>query len=435
MANDLNSNVSTKVAKVIMDGFQASQVLTKTVNTSLISGSNGVDNETGDTVYLKRPHQYKSLETSDGDITGMTKNDIASGRIAATVQPFITVPIEYTNLEEVTQLNQLQEILMPAGEELATRLETNLGSFIGNNSGLTYGTPGVAVDAWMDVTGASALMKSVGVPDSGERYYVMNPFSQANLSNQQTGLTGADTLVQSAWQNAQITQNFGGLRAISSNALKNYTGGASVDRTGALAGPPDQTYVNAKDTMQQVLSLSGLTASTVDAVRAGDVIEFTGVSALARSVVNVKTREVSMGADGLPIKWRCTVVTGGDTDGAGAVSVTVTNAAIYGNLGGADEQYTNISTGLLGGDVFTILGTNDTIYQPNLAFHKNAFALATLKLPKLHATDTIATTKEGLSMRITKYSDGDANKQKWRIDMLPVLSAVNPLFACRGFGV
>ena len=38
MANNLNSNVTRKVARVFLDAFEASRVLTKTVNTQLLSG-------------------------------------------------------------------------------------------------------------------------------------------------------------------------------------------------------------------------------------------------------------------------------------------------------------------------------------------------------------------------------------------------------------
>ena len=428
MANNLSSNVSTKVAKVIMDGFEATQVLTKTVNTSLVSGANGVDNETGDTVYLKRPSQYKSIETSDGDISASTANSIGVGRIAATVQNFITVPIDYKNLEEVTELNQLTEILAPAGDELCTTLELNVGQKLIENAGLTFGTPGTAVDAWSDVSGAYATMDSIGVPTSGDRYYAMAPFSVSNLSNAQVGIQ-QQGLVKSAWEKSMVTGNFAGFTALSSNALKNYQAGATADRAGTLSATPDGTWATHKDTMIQSLVLTGLDTATTNAVRAGDVIEFT-----SKFHVNIKTRQTAMGSNGAPMKWRCTVVVGGTTV-AGTVGVTVTNAAIFGSSGGLDEQYANISAALASGDAFTILGTTDTIYQPNLAYHKNAFALATLKLPKLHATDTIATTKEGLSMRITKYSDGGKNLQKWRIDMLPVMGVINPLFICKGFGV
>lgn len=435
MANNLASNVSTRVAKVIMDKFESDLVLAKSVNTSLVSGSNGVTNETGDTVYLKRPTQYKALETSDGDISSSTKNDIGVGRIPATVQDYITVPVEYTNLEEVTQLNQLQEILDPAAEELATRLELNIGQKMIENAGLSYGTPGTAVDAWTDVGGADALMKSVGVPNSGMRHYVVDPFSSLSLASAQNGLNASDQLVRTAWENSQISSSFAGLRSLRSNSLKSYTAGATTDRAGTLAGTPDATWATHKDTMIQTLSLTGLSTSVTDAVLPGDIIEFSGTGASARSYTNVKNREVVIGSDGNPVKWRCTVVTGGDTDGSGNITVTVTNAAIFGSSGGLDEQYTNISAALTSGDAFTILGTEDVVYKPSLFYHQNSFALSTLKLPKLHSTDTIATSKMGLSMRISKYSDGDKNLQRWRIDMLPVMGVINPLFIGKGFGV
>lgn len=431
MANNLSSNVSTKVAKVILEGFEASRVLSKTINTTIVDGQ--IQPDTGSTVYVKRPTQYSGIETSDGDISASTLNDIAVGRAAATVQNYITVPVNYINLEEITQLDQLQELLAPAAAELATKLELNLGQRMIEQSALTYGTPGTAVDAWSDVAGANALLGSIGVP-VGDRYYIMNDFTQVNLASAQ-GALKFDPAVKTAWEQARISTPFAGMTSMASNALKQYTSGAAVDRAGTLAATPNATWATHKDTMIQTLSLTGLTASTANAVRAGDVLEFTGTGASARSFVNVATRQTVLGADGTPVKWRCTVVTGGNTDGAGAVTVTVTNAAIYGAAGGQDQQYTNISAPLTSGDVFNILGSTSTVYQPSMFYHKNAFAIATIKLPKLFATDTIATTKDGLSFRVTRYSDGDRNKQKWRIDLLPVFATLNPLFAGKGFGV
>lgn len=436
MANNLESNVSTKVLKVIMDEFESSRVLTKTVNTSVIAGSNGVTNETGDTVYLKRAPDYSPIETVDGDISALAKNELGIGRIPATVQNFITIPIDYTNLEEVTELNQLREILAPAASALVARAETNLGAIMMQNAGLTYGTPGTAVDAWSDVSGAGALMQGVGVPMSDRNsYYVMNPFANSALSAAQTGLNAGDQLVRTAWEQSMISANFGGFRAMSSNALTNYQEGADAGTTGTLGAGPDGTWATHKDTMIQTLALGGLTPSTTDALRPGDVIQFTGTGADARSHINVKNKQTVIDNTGAPRPWTCTVVTGGDTDVSGDVTVTVTNAAIYGETGGLDEQNTNISASLKIGDAFTILGAPDSIRQSALFYHKNAFAYTSLKLPKLHATDTIATTQDGLSMRVTKYSDGDKNAQRWRLDMLPVIGVVNPLFVGKGFGV
>lgn len=429
MANNLSSNVSTKVAKVFAAAFESNRVLSKAVDTQFLAGQNGVTNETGDTVYLKRPTQYSAIETADGDISGETKNSIGVGRIAATVQNFITVPLEYPNLEEVTELNQFKEIVEPAAEELANKLELNLGQKMIENAGLVQGTPGEAVDDWREVANAGALATAIGMPTSGEKYYVCNPFTQAALARAQNSLHAGEALVRSAWENAQISANFAGFRVISSNALKTYTSGASTDRAGTLSATPNATWATHKDTMIQTVALTGLSTGVTDAVRAGDVIEFT-----ARYHINVKNRQTVIGADGTPVKFRATVVTGGNTDGGGAVTVTITNAAIYGASGGLDEQYRTVSSALTSGDAFTLLGGITTVYQPNLFFHKKAFALATLSLPRLHATDMMVTSKDGLKMRISQYSDGDKNLQRWRIDMLPVMGIVNPLFIGKGFG-
>ena len=59
-------------------------------------------------------------------------------------------------------------------------------------------------------------------------------------------------------------------------------------------------------------------------------------------------------------------------------------------------------------------------------FTKQAFGLGTVKLPKLYSTDTIATTSDGMSIRVSKYADGDANTQKIRFDLLPAYACFNP---------
>ena len=68
-------------------------------------------------------------------------------------------------------------------------------------------------------------------------------------------------------------------------------------------------------------------------------------------------------------------------------------------------------------------------------YTEQAFGLGTVKLPKLYSTDTIATTEDGMSIRVSKYSDGDANTQKIRFDCLPAYAVFNPNFAGQGYGV
>ena len=427
MANNLDSNIVRKLAEAFLPAFEDSKVLLRTVNSQLLTGK--FNPASGSTTDFRRPHNYEDTETADGDISGGFENDIIAGKATGTVQNYITVPIPWSNIEEALELDKLTETIAPAATRLITTFEMNLAAFMIKEAGLSYGVPGNSAFAWSDVAGAGALMESIGIPMVGEAYYLMNPFVQTALADAQNGLTAADQLVRTAWENAQISGNFGGLRALTGRSLKTYTIGATTDRIGALAATPTATYLAVKDTMQQTLSLTGLTASVTGALKAGDILEFTGVGALARSFVNVQTRETVFGADAAPLKWRCTVNADADTDGSGDASVLVSSAAVF----EADGQYNNISAALTSGDIFTILGALNTVTQPNLFYHRDAFGVGTVPLPKLFSTDTVMTTKDGYSIRVSKYSDGDANTQKVRFDILPAFATFNPLFAGKGY--
>ena len=83
MANSLNSNVTRQVARVFLEKFEASRVLTKAVDTQLLNGK--FSPRSGSNVDFKRPHDYNSLRTSGGDISSSTKSDIIAGKATGTV--------------------------------------------------------------------------------------------------------------------------------------------------------------------------------------------------------------------------------------------------------------------------------------------------------------------------------------------------------------
>ena len=421
MANNLNSNITRKVARVFLEAFESSRVVTKTVDTQLLSGK--FNPSSGSNVDFKRPHDYNSIRTSGGDISSSTKSDIIAGKATGTVQNYFTVATEWGNVEEALELDQLEQILNPMARRIVTDLEIDLAGFMLKNSSLKYGSHGTAVDAWGDVAGAGALMDSIGVPAAAERYYLMNPFTTSALANVQQGLNASDQLVRTAWENAQVSQNFGGMRALTSNALASFTSGTGADRAGTLNGAPDATYVTAKDTMTQTLTVAGFTSGMV--VKAGDMVTIANVNRL-----NLDTRTAMIDASGANVAWTG-VVTADVTLSGGAGDIVVAGPAIY----EANGQYNTVDAAPISGAAVNILSASATLYQPNLFFTKQAFGMGTVKLPKLYSTDTIATTEDGMSIRVSKYADGDANTQKIRFDLLPAYATFNPFMAGQGFGV
>lgn len=425
MANNTDSNITRQLLRRFLPDFEAMRVLSKTVDTQMFQGR--FNPASGDYVDVKKPHRYVAKETATGDISALTANSIISGKATAQVQNYLTVDIDWTNKEEALSLDQLSEILRPAAMELVTKLETNFCDYMYSHAALSVGTPDTAIDAWSDLAGQMSMLKALGVP-GGPYYSCLNPFTIQNLASAQTGLSADPSrLVQTAWEEAQISTPFAGMRAISSNSMSTYTtGDAGV--SGTLSATPTATYLAHKDTYVQSLAVTGLTASAT--VTAGTILEFTGTGADARSYIQPITRKTIFGADGGPIPWRCVVTEDATLDGSGAGTLLVSGPAIY----EADGQYNNISAALTSGDAFDLLGTADTEYQPNLFYVKEAFTIAFVKLPKLYSTDTVAVAKDGISIRCSKYADGDANTQKIRFDILPAFGTMNPWFAGQGFG-
>mgnify|MGYP003669474283 FL=1 len=420
MANNLSSNITRPLAKIFLEAFESSRVVTKTVNTQLLSGK--FNPSTGTKVDFKRPHDYNSIRSTGGDISAAAKSDIIAGKATGTVQPYFTSATEWSNIQEALELDQLDQILEPMARRLVTDLELDLAKFMRINTGLNYGARGTAVDAWSDVAGAGAMMDSVGVPMSDNKYYLMNPFTTTSLASAQSGLNAADGLVRTAFEKAQIASNFGGMKALTSNALSSYTSGTTTDRLGDLKTAPDATYVTAKDTMQQTMVIETLGTGTIEA---GDQIQIAGVNRL-----NIATRQLILDATGAAVPWTGTVLSVVTIAGNEA-TVVVSGAAIF----EANGQYNNVDAAPAAGAVVTILGAAATVYQPNLFYTEQAFGLGTVKLPKLYSTDTVATTSDGMSIRVSKYSDGDANTQKIRFDLLPAYACFNPNFAGQGYGV
>lgn len=422
MANSLTSNVTRVVAKVFLEAFESSRVITKTVNTQLLAGR--FNPSSGSTVDFKRPHDYNTIRTSGGDISSSTKSDIIAGKATGTVQNYFTAATEWSNLQEAIELDQLDEILAPMAARIVTNLELDFAAYMMKNSSLRYGTHGTAVTTWSHVAGAGATMDSIGISPSDEKYYLMNPFTVASLASAQSGLSSADSLVRTAWENAQISTNFGGMRALSATTLASFTSGTGADRVGTLSAAPDATYLTAKDTMTQSIAVTAFQASMV--VKAGDMITIANVNRL-----NLNTRTAMVSASGTNVAWTGVVTADVTLGASGEGTLVVAGAAIFEATG----QYNTVTAAPANGAVVTILSATATLYQPNLFYNKQAFGLGTVKLPKLYSTDTVATTSDGMSLRISKYSDGNANTQKLRVDLLPAYCVFNPFFSGQGFGV
>lgn len=429
MANNFDSNVQTKVIRKFLDAFQSTQVLSKTVNTQLIQGE--LNPMTGQTVGIKRPIQLRSTRTANGDVSGGTAQDITSGKVLSTLRDYITVEVTWSQLEQALETDQLVDFNGPAGQlimaaatQMVADLEVELAQYMNQNLALQLGSPGTAIDAWGDVASTKSYLTAIGAPVTGQCYSVMGPFAAKDLANAQAGLASGDNrLVNTAWEQAQITGNFGGTNAMMSNALATHTNGAHAG-TITVASAPTQTYVSVKDSYILGLPLSGFTPTT-GGLTAGTVLEISGVN-----FVNPKNRQTFLGASGSSQVFQCVVTADVTADGSGDLTAQVT-APIF----EADGAYNNTDVALAGGESVTVVsGAAASTQNPSLFYHENAIGLATVELPKLITPWSKRVSEGGLSINMHMDSSIRENTTVLRFDMLPAFATFNPLFGGRFYG-
>jgi len=420
MANNFDSNFTRKLAKVFLDKFESGRVISKNVNTQLLN--NKFNPDTGDTVDFKRPTDYVSKRTAKGDISGGTRSDIITGKASGVVQDYFTVDVDFDEADEAIKMDQLDQLLAPMATRIKTDVELDFANFCMKNTALLAGTVGTGITTWDEVSEAGAIMQSSGVPMDDGWCYFANPYTQRKLASNQRSL-GGETGAMSANQRAVITDMFAGMKVMTATTLPSYTTGTGADRAGTLSATPTGTYLAAKDTMTQSIAVTGFQANLV--VAAGETITVTG-----RNRLNLSTRQPILDETGATILFSGTVTESVTLNGSGAGTLVITGPGIYEATGG----YNTVDSALTSGDVVTLGGAASTLIQPNLFWHKQAFSMGSVPIKKLYSTDTIATTEDGLQFRVSKYADGDANKQIVRFDFRPAYAVLNPFFAGKSFG-
>lgn len=421
--NSFDSNITRQLARVFLEKFEAARVLTKNIDTQLLAGK--FNPSSGDTVDFKRPTDYVTSRDPVGDATG-TENDIITGKATGTVQDYFTVLVDFDEADEAIKMDQLDELLAPMGQRIVTDLELDFADFMMTNAGLFAGTHGVAATTWDHIAEFGAVMAANGIPMDMMWNVAVNPFTQTSLASDQRSLGAggkAGDLISMAHERAVISNNFANMKVMQATTLANFTSGAYGGDLAGVVGTIDVTYLTAKDTMKQTITITGI-GSFSGTIPAGTVWRVTG-----RNRLNLSTRQAVIDGSGSNVEWTG-VQTADSTFSSGAGTIILSGPAIFEAAG----QYNTTDTAVASSDVITILTAVSTLFQPNLFWHPKAFSLGSVPIKKLFSTDTVATTEDGMQIRVSKFSDGLTNKQKVRFDLRPAYSVLNPFFAGQGFG-
>lgn len=366
--------------------------------------------EAGDTVSIRRPTDFT---VRDGATA--SAQDVVEGKTSLVVNKQKGIDFAFTSKELSLSIGQLSErVIKPAMIQLANQIDAD-GHALYSSVPNWVGTPGQTINSFSDFAKAPERLSELAVPM--DRSAVLSPADNWGLVGSQTSL-----YIQGAANDAYRNGSLGriaGIETFETQNVATHTVGVATGTPLVNGASQTSAYADVKNTMTQSLITDGWTNSTTGIVKAGDVFTIAGVFA-----VNPVTKAT------LPF-LRQFVVTADAGSGAttGPATLTIYPAII------TSGAFQNCSAAPADNAAITVLGTGSTGYRQNMAFHKNAFALAVVPMAKPPgAVDVSRQSYKGTSVRIIPFYNGSSDVSTWRLDVLYGWKAIDPRLATRMSG-
>lgn len=411
MANTtLTADIIAKEALMVLDNnlVMASKVH-RAHESEFSSEINGY--KVGTTVSIRRPADFTVRDGATASI-----QDVTEGKTTLVIDKQKGIDFEFTSEQLTLKIGDLSErVIKPAMVQLANQVDRDIMDLYYNVPSWV-GTPGQTVNSFADFAKAPERLDEGAVPQA-QRCGVLSPADHWALVGSQTDLY-SNTIINPAYRKGDSGM-VGGVDLYQSQNVPTHTVGAVagtvlVDQALTTA---TTAYADVKDSMTQVIHIDGLTGATA-AIKQGDVFTIADVYA-----VNPVTKQK------LDYLQPFTVMADA-TAASNEVDLTVYPALIWTGA----HQTVAVSTGVtdLNNKAVTFKGTASTAYRQNMAFHKNAFALAMVPMVMpAGAVDGARQSYNGLSVRVQPYYDGTNDKSAWRLDILYGVKAIDPRLATR----
>ena len=366
--------------------------------------------EVGETISIRRPTDF-TVRTN----ATMATQDVTEGKVALTVDQRRGVDFEFTSQDLTLKIGELGErVIKPAMIQLANSVDTFLAGMYASVPNWV-GTSTKKIGSYADFAKAPERMDELAVPQD-TRAAVLSPSDHWALLGSQTSLYIQDA-AKGAYRKGSLGE-IGGVDTFMSQNVLTHTAGTRTNGTiGASITAATVTYLSVKDSMTQVVALSGL--GNAKTVNKGDVFTIADVYA-----VNPVTKAR------LPFLKQFVAMEDKTADGSGNTNLTIYPAMIWSGA----FQNVAVTTGVtdLNTKVVTWFSAAGAQDRQNLVFHKNAFALVMVPLVKPPgAVDVSRQSYKGTSVRVIPVYDGTNDVSKWRLDILFGGAAIDPRLATR----
>ena len=319
------------------------------------------------------------------------------------------VGINFTSAELSMQLDDFADrVLKPRISQLAASIDADVANVFAS-VGNSVGTPGTTPATALVMLQAQQKMNEAAAPMS-PRYLTVNPAANAALVNGLSGFFNPSDSISRQFKSGMMGENVLGYEEVNmSQSIKAFQVGSRTATGGTTS---------AAVTTEGATTIAITGAGASGTVKAGDVFTVAGCFA-----VNPQTRE-STGS-----LFQFVALADVTLDGSGAGTITV--APMY----SAAHPLATITTLPVNGSSVTFLGAANTTYPQNIAYHKDAFTLATADLILPQGVDMASRANHnGISMRIVRQYDINNDRMPCRVDVLYGYAAIRPQLACRVWG-
>ena len=372
----------------------------------------------GDTLSIRRPADFTVRSGAT-----LSTQDVIEGKVDLTIDQQIGVDFQFTSSDLTLKVTDLAErVIKPAMSNIINYMANDVLSTMYKRTYHWVGTPGQTVNSFADFALAPQRFDTMAVP-SDNRNAVLSPGDFWGMLGSQTALYIQDA-ARGAYRDGSLGM-IGGVDTRMNQMVPTHTVGPMGGTPLVNGASQNVTYDTAKNTWTQSLITDGWTAAAASRVKEGDVFTLyaSGTSGAKVKFVNPKTKAVT------DQDAQFVVTADGSSDGSGNLTLTISPPIIT----SGPHQTVNVAPADNAGLVF--MGTASTGYAQNMAYHKNAMALAIVPLEMPAAAyGGHRESYKGMSCRVIPIYDGTNDISKWRLDLLYGRKLIDPRLAVRFSG-
>jgi hypothetical protein len=353
----------------------------------------------GSTVNVRKPVRF----------VGTTGPALAIENVVETVVPVTLdtqfhVDFTFSSQELTLNIDDFADrYLKPAMATIANKIDFD-GLGLYTSVANQVGTAGTTPNDIATLLAAGTRLDQEATPRDGQRTVVWDPAANGSMVKAAAGLFNAPRPISDQYESGIFVPALGFDIGMDQN-IRQATAGTRTNGTVSGAGQTGST-----------LLVTGLGAAGT--VAAGDTFTIAGVFA-----VNPQSRQSTR------VLRQFTVTAAATADGSGNATLSIFPAI---NTAASNQQYQTVSAGPANAAVVTWDVAAGTQYTVNLAYHKNAFTLATADLQMPEGVDFAdRRNHKGISMRIVRQYAIGTDTFPCRIDVLYGWRPIYQELACR----